>query len=272
MEILQAAIFGVVQGLTEFLPISSSAHLLLLHSVTHFSVGSDLTFDVALHLGTLTALLIFFWRDLVRILKAWFRSFSNWNVRHDADQRLGWLLVLASIPGAIAGILLESKAETVFRTPVLAAIVMMVAGVLLWAADRFVAQRDGMDRLTWKHAVLIGLAQAVAIIPGVSRSGATIALGRLLKMTRESAARFSFLLSAPIVGGAVAKKLFDLRSETFTASQRLDFIIGTAVAAIVGYLAIRILLRYVSRHSYGIFMWYRLALGLIILLVVWYTR
>jgi len=272
MDILQAAIFGAVQGLAEFLPISSSAHLLLLHSVTQFSVGSDLSFDVALHLGTLFALVIFFWHDLLRIFVAWVNSFRHWNFSNDINQRLGWFLVIASVPGVVAGILFESKAETVFRDPALTAVVMIIAGILLWAADKFIVQRDTIEQATWKSALLIGLAQAVAIVPGVSRSGATIALGRLLKMTREAAARFSFLLSAPIVTGAVAKKLYDLRQESFSPEQQLSFVVGTVVAAIVGYVAIRVLLRYISRHSYSIFMWYRIAVGVVTLLVIWITR
>lgn len=272
IQYIEPAIFGAVQGLAEFLPISSSAHLLLLHSVTHFSIGSDLSFDTALHLGTLVALIVFFWRDLLRILGAWLSSFRHWNVRADANQRLGWLLVIASIPGAIAGVVLESKAETIFRAPELTAIVMIVAGILLWAADRFVVQRDTLDHVTWKHALLIGLAQAVALIPGVSRSGATIALGRLLKMTRDAAARFSFLMSVPIVAGAVMKQMFELRNQTFTSQQQLSFVVGMVTAAVIGYLAIRVLLRYISNHSYSVFMWYRVGLGLVTLGVLWYVR
>lgn len=272
MHFIEPAMFGAVQGLAEFLPISSSGHLLLLHSVTHFSVGSDLSFDVALHLGTLVALVVYFWRDLLRILGAWLKSFAHWNVRNDADQRLGWLLVIASVPGAIAGAALESKAETMFRAPALTATVLIIAGILLWAADRYVVQRDSMDQLTWKHALLIGLAQALAIIPGVSRSGATISLGRLLKLTRDAAARFSFLMSGPIVAGAVVKKAFEMRHVALTSTQRMDFLVGTLVAAVVGWLAIRVLLRYISRHSYAVFMWYRMALGLTVFIVLWLNK
>lgn len=269
MHFFEPALFGAVQGLAEFLPISSSAHLLFLHSVTHFSVGSDLSFDVALHLGTLVALIIYFWRDLWRLFFAFWRSFAKWDVKNNVDQRVAWLLVIASGPGAIAGVLLESKAETVFRNPALTASVMILAGILLWAADRYVAQRDAMDKLNWKHAVLIGVAQAAAIVPGVSRSGATIALGRALKLTREAAARFSFYMSAPIIAGAVLKQGLELRHVTFTATQRMDFLVGTIVAAIVGWFAIRVLLRYISKHSYAVFMWYRVALGAVVLLVMW---
>ncbi len=272
LHIIEPAIFGAVQGLAEFLPISSSGHLLLLHSVTHFSVGDDLTFDVALHAGTLLALVLYFWRDLWNILVAWLKSFRHWNIKEDANQRLAWLLVLASVPGAIAGVLLEKTADTAFRSPLLVGIVLIIAGVVLWIADRYNEQRDDMDKLGWGKALLIGVAQAIALIPGVSRSGATITLGRFLKLKRDAAAKFSFLMSAPILLGAVAKKMYDLRHVTVTSTQRWDFVVGIIVAAVVGFLAIRVLLRYISNHSYAVFMWYRVVLGVITIAVVLIAR
>lgn len=272
INVIEPAVFGAVQGLAEFLPISSSGHLLLLHSVTHFSIGDDLTFDVALHLGTLVALVVYFWRELWSVLRAWLRSFRSWNVQQDAQQRLAWLLIIASIPGAIAGVLLESAAETAFRSPVLVACTLILAGVALWAADRWSTQERSLEQIGWRQALLIGIAQAVAVVPGVSRSGATIALARVLKFSRETAARFSFLMSAPILAGAGAKKLFELRHASLTSTQQWDFLIGVVVAAIVGWFAIRVLLRYISRHSYSIFAWYRLALGVLTLIIVYLTR
>lgn len=265
---IEPAGFGALQGLTEFLPISSSGHLLLLHSLTQFSLVDDLTFDVALHVGTLLALIAYFWRDLWRFGRAWLSSFGRWNYRRDPDQRLAWLLLVASVPGAIAGVMLEPIAETTFRSPVLVAVTLMLAGVGLWAADRYSSQQRTMDQLGWRQALLIGLAQAVALVPGVSRSGATMSLGRLLQLTRDAAARFSFLMSAPILVGAVGKKLYELRDVTLTSEEQSHFLVGIAAAAVVGWFAIRFLLRYLSRHSYVIFMWYRLALGATILLVV----
>lgn len=271
MQIFEPILFGTVQGLAEFLPISSSGHLLLLHSVTHFSAGSDLSFDVALHMGTLVALLAYFWRDIIRILGTWLKGFGRWQWSNQ-DQRLGWLLIIASVPGAAAGAVLESKAETIFRAPLLTAVTLIVAGVGLWVADRFSAQTTTMETMRWPQAVIIGIGQALALVPGVSRSGATIALGRALKMTREAAARFSFLMSAPILAGAGAKKFLELRHETLTGHQQADFIIGMITAAIVGYIAIRVLLRYISRHSYSVFMWYRVVLGVGVLITLWFVR
>lgn len=272
MNLFEPALFGAIQGLTEFLPVSSSGHLLLLHSVTQFSIVDDLAFDVALHLGTLVALVAYFWRDLFRILAAWFRSFRRWDVSSDPDQRLGWLLVIASGPAVVAGLAFETVAETAFRSPILVAITLMVAGVLLWLADRLAAQQREMAGLGWGQALLIGCAQAIALVPGISRSGATMAVGRLLRLKRDAAARFSFLMSAPILAGAVAKKLFDLRQTTLTPTQQLEFVVGIVVAGVVGWLAIRMLLRYISHHSYSVFMWYRLLLGGTTLAIILISR
>ncbi len=264
----EAALFGAVQGLAEFLPISSSGHLLLLHSITHFSVGDDLTFDVALHLGTLLALLAYFWHDLWRLVRSWFRNFGRWQMS-DPDQRLAWWLLIATIPGAIAGALLESAAESTFRQPALVALTLIGAGIVLWLADRFGRSDRALDRITWWQALLVGLAQMFAVVPGISRSGVTITAGRWLGFDRPSAARFSFLLATPITAGAVLKKLFELRHESLTSDQRLAFIVGAAVAAIVGYVVIRALLRFLSRHSYAWFTAYRIVLGLTVLAIVW---
>lgn len=264
----EATLFGVVQGLTEFLPISSSGHLLLLHSITHFSIGDDLSFDVALHLGTLVALLAYFWSDLWRLGRAWLGSFRRWHWA-DPDQRLAWLLVIATIPGAVTGDLLEKTADTTFRSPVLVATTLLVAGLWLWAVDRWSRAEKTMDQLGWRGAVMIGLGQMLAIVPGVSRSGATIAVGRWLRLDRTVAARFSFLLSTPIIAGAAAKKLLNLRAEHLSSDQQLAFVVGALSAAVVGYLVIRVLLRYISHHSYAVFAWYRLAVAATVYLVVW---
>lgn len=268
MMLGEAAVFGAVQGLSEFLPISSSGHLLLLHSITHFSVGDDLTFDVALHLGTLLALITFFWNDLWRLLRAWFRSFRRWQWS-DGNQRLAWLLVIATVPGAAAGALLESAAENAFRQSVLVALTLIGAGLVLWLADRYGRTDRPIEQISWRQAIVLGLAQMFAVVPGISRSGVTITAGRWLGLNRPAAARFSFLLATPITAGAVLKKLLDIRHEHLSPDQQLAFVVGAAVAAIVGYVVIHVLLRFVSRHSYGWFALYRFALGTAVLLVVW---
>ncbi len=260
MSIGQAVVFGVVQGLGEFLPISSSAHLILLPWLLGWQ-DPGLAFDVALHLGTLIALAIHFWRDLLRLARALLLSIVERKVRGDPERRLAWGIAIASVPGAAAGFLLESYAETAFRAPALIAWTLMVMGVILFTADRFCPGRRRLHELTLADAFLIGVGQALAIVPGVSRSGATITAARALGASRETAARFSFLLSAPIVFGAGLLKAPDM------LAGRLDapLLAGVFASAGVGYLAIRYLLIYVQTRDYGVFVYYRLAVGLAIL-------
>lgn len=261
VHIDSAILFGAVQGLSEFLPISSSGHLLLLHSVAHFSVGDDLAFDVALHMGTLLALIVFFWKDLWRILLAWLRSFKHLRALTLPDEKMGWLLIIASVPGAIFGDLFEKQIDTVLRSPALVGVTLIVVGIILWAVDRMARRDRSLDQITWWQSFWIGLGQAVALIPGVSRSGSTIIVGRAFGLTREAAARFSFLMAVPIIAGAGVKKFLDLQQVTLSSAVKTEFLIGMISAAIVGYLAIRVLLRFVSTHSYAVFAWYRLAIG-----------
>ena len=265
----EPALFGAVQGLTEFLPISSSAHLLLLHHITHFTVADDLAFDVALHVGTLVAVVTYFWRDLWRLLRAWLVGFKKMNWTQNNDQRLAWWLVIASVPAALAGAALETKAETAFRAPLLTALVLILAGVILWLTDRFKSTDHDLPDITWRQALMIGVAQAVALVPGVSRSGATITMARLFRLNRAAAARFSFLLSAPILLGAGVKKMLDLGQMHLSSLQLADFAVGAIVAALVGLVAINILLRFISRHSYGAFAVYRLVVGGLVLAALW---
>lgn len=269
MHGLEAVLFGAVQGLAEFLPISSSGHLLLLHSITNFQLVDDLAFDVALHLGTLVALLAFFWRDVIKLATAGWDWLRRPTSTATVDQKMvGWLMV-GSIPAVIAGMTLETYTETSWRSPILVASALMVAGLILWAVDVVQKGQKGIDQLSWWRSLLIGVGQALALVPGVSRSGATIIAGRLLGLNREAAARFSFLLSIPIVAAAGAKKSMDLVDLNLTVDQGTQFILGGITAAVVGYFAIRILLRYVSRHSYTAFAVYRIAVGAAALIYFW---
>lgn len=268
MGYLESILFGAVQGLAEFLPISSSGHLLLLHNITHFRVLDDLAFDIALHAGTLLALLAMFWRDIIRLAKAWFRSLRHWSFRTDQDQRLAWLIIIGTVPGMIAGVLLESKAETAFRAPVLVASALIVMGVVLWAIDRWAKQEKTIEHSGFWTVLWIGIAQAAAVIPGVSRAGATMTASRALGLTREAAAKLSFYLAIPIVAGAAAVKLPDVLRAHLTATATGEFLVGMATAAVVGAFTIRFLLRYISRHSYGAFAVYRVALGILVLVLV----
>ncbi|HWP35638.1 MAG TPA: undecaprenyl-diphosphate phosphatase [Thermodesulfobacteriota bacterium] len=261
MTIPQAVAYGVVQGLGEFLPISSSAHLFLLPWFLGWP-DPGLPFTVALHAGTLVALLAHFWREFARLLRALAAAVAERKVGADPDRRLAVALAVASVPGGVAGYLLNDHAETLFRTPGLVAVALVATGVLLYLVDRLVPGDRPLERLTLTDALAIGAAQALAIVPGVSRSGATIAAARALGATREAAARFSFLLSAPIVLGATL-----LEAPQLAADGGLSFPLAVAVAssALVGYGAIRYLLAYVRAHDYSLFVYYRVALGLAVL-------
>lgn len=269
-DIGEAGLFGVIQGATEFLPISSSGHLLLLHNIIGDNTVNAQAFDVALHVGTLAALFWFFWADIwvyAAAAWAWIRRPTR---AASPDQRLAGYILLSAVPGAIIGAQFETFFATAVRSPVVVGVTLMTAGILLWAADRFRRQLYDLQHLNWRRALFIGLAQAVALIPGVSRSGATISMGRLLGLDRPSAARFSFLMAVPIIAGAALKEGLDLGQVGVTSGELLDMAVGVIVAAIVGYLAIRGLLRYVSQRSYAVFAVYRLALGVVVFATLWW--
>lgn len=247
---------GIVQGLGEFLPISSSAHLVL----TPWLFGwrdPGLVFDVALHVGTLVAVVSFFWRDWAVLV------LEGLHGTRTRDGRLFWYLVVATIPGALVGYFLEDQAATVFRDPLLVGGMLVGMGVLLWASDRFAASFRGMHDIRLGTALFIGVSQALAIIPGVSRSGATIMAARLAGLEREPAARFSFLLSTPIILGAAA---YQLRNVT-AADLNIAFLTGVGTSAVVGFLAIGFLLRWVTRHNFNLFVWYRIIVGTLVVAV-----
>ena len=266
MQIFHAVILGMVQGLGEFLPISSSAHLVLVPWLFRWS-DPGLGFDIALHWGTLLAVLVYFRQDIWALAQGIGRSLlpATRDLRNDVQQRLAWLLVIASIPGAIIGKLFEKKAEDAFRNPLLIALTLSVFGLLLLAADRFGRRTRNLDGVRWPQALLIGCSQAFAVIPGISRSGSTIAAGLGLGLTRADAARFSFLMSIPIIFGAGVLKIRHF-SEGVT---HLELAVGFATSALFGFLAIRYLMRYLVRHDYKIFVWYRLAVAVLIFAVLW---
>ena len=276
MDIVQAIILGLVQGLTEFIPISSSAHLIVVPWLFNWQ-DPGLAFDVALHLGTLVALLIFFAGDWIRLIRAGIASIVERKIGNDVDRRLAWLIVIGCIPGAIAGVLAESKIEELFHQPnvghnagamITMAVIIALLGAALFLAERWAKHLRGMDALSFKDAILIGLAQAAAIFPGVSRSGSTITAGLALGLTRETAARFSFLLSAPIIAGAGAKSIFNLMRDGVNSSELVFFGVGFLTAAISGYLCIRFLLRFLQRNSTDIFVYYRWLLAALVIVVV----
>ena len=258
MNILQAAILGLVQGLGEFLPISSSAHLVLVPWLFNWE-DPGLTFDIALHIGTLIAVVIYFWKDWLQLITKGVTDFRS------REGRLFWYLVLATIPGAAIGLLLEKKAETIFRNPVLIAIMLIALGIVLYWVDRKSSKKIEAENISLKTSFLIGLSQALAIIPGVSRSGITMTTGLFLGLTREGAARFSFLLSAPIIFGAALVKMPKVIANPSMINT--SFIVGMIVSCITGLASIGFLLRYLQTKTFLPFVLYRFILGAIVIVV-----
>lgn len=259
----QAIVLGTLQGLTEFLPVSSSAHL----SLTPWVLGwqpAGLGFDVALHVGTLLALFWYFRVEWLRLIRGGFELLLTRRAESPAA-RQALFIIIATIPAGIAGLLLEEMAETVFRAPIITAIALIVMGVLLWAADaRFPRDRE-RAAMTWRDALLVGFAQCLALVPGVSRSGATITAGRALGFDRSSAAVFSFLMSMPIILAAALFKVPDAIRESGVS---LPLVAGVASAAVSSWLAIAVLLRFVQRRSYAVFALYRVLLGATIIVLL----
>lgn len=273
MDVFQAIILGIVQGLTEFLPISSSGHLVL---IPWFFGWEDpgLAFDVALHFGTLIAVVAYFWKDLIVIIKNGFRKDNeikedNLNDKENTEypKNLLWFLAIATIPGVLAGYFFESQAETVFRSPLVIVFSLSIGGFLLYWADRRLKNSKPLRKITIKNIIFIGLAQALAIIPGVSRSGITMTAGLFSNFNRIAVAKFSFLMSIPVIFGAFIYKFSDF----VEAGIGVKEIVGIIVAATSGYLAIAGLIKFIEKTSYKIFFWYRLGLAGLILLV-WFLR
>src|ERR671916_201738 len=271
LEFIEAIFLGIVQGLTEFLPVSSSGHLLL----GQYFLGLDqarfgLSFDVAMHLGTLVAVVVFFWRDLVRMAFAFLRSLRTRSLPADSDGRLAYLVLASTVPAALIGYFLEDFFETAVRSPWVVVFNLVLVGVLFIVGEAVGRRTRTASKLTFREAVGIGLAQAAALVPGVSRSGATITLGLFLGLKREEAARFSFLMSVPIIAGAGALQMAEVVSEGMGAYDAVLFATGFFTSTLVGYFTIRFLLDYLTRHSLRAFAYYRFAVAAVVavLLVV----
>jgi undecaprenyl-diphosphatase len=271
MPLYQAIVLAVVQGLTEFLPVSSTAHLALFPWVLGWK-DPGLTFDLALHAGTLVAVLAYFWRLWVELLAAAMGLGKAGEASVQQNRKLFWLLVLGTLPAGVAGLLFEHAAENQLRQPAVIGAALVVVGLLMWAADGIQMHERRLGQISVKDALVVGAAQALAVVPGVSRSGVTMTAALFRGVNRETAARFSFLLSTPIIAGAALKKGLELRHTGLPAEMRLPFLAGALVAALVGYLVIAVLIRYLERHTFRIFVVYRVALGMIVLLLGWGLR
>lgn len=266
MDLIKAIVLGAVQGATEFLPISSTAHLIL---VPWFFGWTDpgLAFDVSLHLGTLVALLVYFRREWARLLMSVVGMLQG---KRSPDGHLMLLITAATVPGALAGLLLEDFVERVLRNPLIIAAALILLALVLVAAERVGRRVKTTESISWMDAMTIGFAQALALVPGVSRSGVTITAGLFLGLTREAAARFSFLLSTPIIGGAVAKKTLDIARVGLSGGELLPFLAGIVTAGIVGYASIEFLIRYLQTRTTNIFVVYRILLGIVVLVAYHY--
>ena len=267
MQLLEAIILGLVQGLTEFLPVSSSAHLRILGEFLPGAEDPGAAFTAITQLGTEAAVVLFFWRDIVRIVSHWFRALFGRIPRNDPDAKLGWLIIIGTIPIVVLGLLFQDQIETTFRSLWLIAATLIVFGILLGVADWVGAKRRKMTDLTVPHGILYGLAQALALIPGVSRSGGTITMGLFLGYERAAAARYAFLLAIPAVFGSGFYQLFKSLDEpsVYTLGETA---IATLVAFFVALGVIAFLMSWISKHSFLPFVLYRLLLGgaLIVLL------
>jgi undecaprenyl-diphosphatase len=272
MSLYHVIVLAIVQGLTEFLPVSSSAHLATIPALLGWNDPglNELDFDIALHVGTLAAILIYFWRDWVQVIAHGLGLPYRDTQPGEHNRMLLWLLVAATIPGAVFGVAFNKYAEHMLRNPFIIGTAMIVLGLVMWIADRASQEKTTLDAVTWTDAIAVGCAQALAIIPGVSRSGSTISMGRFRNLDREVATRFSFLLSAPIIAGSALKDVIDLRKTPLPPEMRLPWVIGILVSGVVGIFVIGFLLRYLQRHNLSVFVWYRVAFGIIVIALAFF--
>ena len=301
MPLYQAIVLALVQGLTEFLPVSSTAHLWLIPWILKWN-DPGLTFDVALHAGTLVAVLLFFWRYWLEMIKMVLgisrdntaraatygapaiqdlnpkskienpKSASGSMTLLGENRQLFWFLVIATIPGGIAGWLFERAADEKLRSPFIIGPALIIVGLLMWAGEQMGSENHNLGEVSLLDSIIVGVAQAFAVIPGVSRSGSTMTAGLFRGMNRETAARFSFLLSTPLIAGACLKKGWEIHHSGLPADMRMPFLLGIIVSAVVGYAVIAVLIRYLERRTFAIFVVYRVILGMILLAVGWGLR
>ncbi|MEZ3160161.1 undecaprenyl-diphosphate phosphatase [Microbacterium sp. BWT-B31] len=267
MHLFEAIILGIVQGLTEFLPVSSSAHLRILGEFLPGAQDPGAAFTAITQIGTEAAVVLFFWRDIVRIIGHWFKALFGRIPRNDPDARMGWLIIVGSIPIVVLGLLFQDQIETTFRSLYLVAGMLIFFGVLLGIADHIGAKRRKLEDLTLGHGVVYGLAQSLALIPGVSRSGGTITAGLLMGYERSAAARYAFLLAIPAVLGSGFYQLFKNWDEpgVFTLAETA---VATGVAFVVALGVIAFFMSWISKHSFLPFVVYRVALGTALLVLL----
>jgi undecaprenyl-diphosphatase len=272
MTHLAAIILGFIEGATEFIPVSSSGHLIIGRAILGLGSVGSLTFDAVLQLATSCALLVYFWRDVLRLIQTAWKIVTRQPVEQK-EKTLLYAIILGTIPAVIGGLLLEKQMDTIFRNVHLVALTLILGSILMWLAQKYsrkVAPHEplgelGKHMISIKKGIMIGFFQVLALVPGVSRSGATISGGLFAGLTQEEATRFSFLLSLPVLFGAGLKKLFEVRHDLFSSGYGSALLLGSLTAFIVGLLSIRFLMRYLKTHSLNVFIWYRVLVALVIL-------
>lgn len=267
MSLLESIVLGIVQGLTEFLPVSSSAHLLAVPWLMNWS-EPPFVFDTSLHIGTLVALFIFFREDIFNLTKGFFKVLKTRDINSDFNGKLSAYVLLGSIPAGLMGLLFEKKIETVLHSPYIIVVTLITWGILLWTIDKLGKKEKVLTDITIKDALFIGLAQALALVPGTSRSGVTITAALFSKFDRETAARFSFLLSIPITTAAALYKLKDLFKMNITTEVLINFSCGVVVSGVVGYICIAYLLKFLKTKSYAVFAIYRIFAGILLAITI----
>ncbi len=272
MPLYQAIVLAVIQGLTEFLPVSSTAHLALIPQLFHWN-DPGLGFDVALHVGTLAAVLVYFFRDWLQVVANGIGFNYRGSKPDESSRALLWYLVAATIPAGLAGLKLQKYAEHAWRSPYVIGSTLIGVAIIMYLLDKTGQEKNGLNQMSWFDVIIIGIAQAFAIIPGVSRSGITIAAARLRHFNREASARFSFLLSTPVIAAAAAKDAWDLhKAGGVPPEMKLPYLIGILVSAFVGIIVIAFFLYYLRRHSLSLFVWYRIVFGIMVIALAVFFR
>lgn len=270
MTIWEAILLGIVEGVTEFLPVSSTGHLTILEKLLGYSInGADITaFTAIIQIGAVLATLLYFRNDIIRIGAAWFKGVINAKYRQDPDYRFGWAIALGSIPIGIIGLLFQHHIETTLRSLWVVAIALIVWSGVMWIADRYATQKRHEDAVTWKDTLMIGAVQCLALIPGVSRSGATMSAGLFRGFDRVTVTKLSFFLSIPaLLAAGVLQTLENIDTISHGVGW-LPTIIATVVSFGVAYVSVAWLLKFIAKHNYSVFIWYRLALGSVIILLL----
>lgn len=265
MDYIYAVIFGIVQGITEFLPVSSSGHLLILHRFIALPVKNEMAFDVAMHFATLISLAIFFRREIIVLLKSWVKSFFG---KKDDYSKLSWLLIIGTIPAGLIGFILNDFIEERLRSPFIVIATLAIIGAAFIAAEKYSGKKDDLKSLDWRKALFIGFAQSLALVPGISRSGITIIAGLMSGLKREESVRFSFLLSIPIVLGASLKEIPDFIRVDYAANEKIVLMTAFCAAFLSGLVAIKFLLSYSKNNDLKPFAFYRIVLALLLLLII----